>query len=126
MYIEDLWDSDGPSRADLRVLERLGRHRRTFEDLKPDDQHQATVRELLLSLLDVMEETLCEEGSGAPSLAWGWQRVEELEARYWEGRDAKDAPRRQSAGAAAGSRKPEEASETPPAANQTARAPKAA
>ncbi len=83
MIIDDLWDSHGPSTADLKVLERLGRHRRVFEELRPQGEHQATVRNRLLSLLNDMEETLYEEGSSAPSLARSWQWVDELEASYW-------------------------------------------
>ena len=84
MIIDDLWDSHGPSRHDLEVLERIGRHRRAFQRLRPGDEYQTTVRNRLLDLLDVMEETVCEEGCSAPSLAEAWQRVDELEARYWE------------------------------------------
>ena len=92
MIITDLWDAAGPSPADLNVLERLGRHRRAFEAVKPADEHQATVRERLLSLLDDMEETLCEEGRSAPALAEGWQRVDELEARFWQERPRSGNP----------------------------------
>ncbi len=83
--IVDLLHSDGPSRADLKELERLESRRRALEELKPEDEHQVTVRKLLLDYVDVMEEIVCEEGRKAPFLAEGWQRIEELEARYREG-----------------------------------------
>ncbi len=91
MIIDDLWDSHGPSPADLKVLERLERHRRPFERLRPDSEHQTTVRNRLLSLLNDMEETLCEEGRSAPALDRGWQQVDELEARYWQSTGKKAA-----------------------------------
>ena len=84
MIIDDLWDSHGPSRADLEVLERLNRHREAFQPLRPQGEHRITVRNRLLGLLNDMEETVCEEGHAAPSLAQGWQLVDELEALYWE------------------------------------------
>ncbi len=89
--IVDLLHSDGPSRADLKELERLEHRRRDFEELKPEGEHQATVRKHLLDYIDVMEEIVCEEGRHAPFLAEGWQRIEELEARYWEGRAEAEA-----------------------------------
>ncbi len=91
MIIDDLWDSHGPSPADLKVLERLERHRRPFERLRPDSEHQTTVRNRLLGLLNDMEETLCEEGRSAPALARGWQQVDELEALYWDSTGKKPA-----------------------------------
>ncbi len=101
MTIDDLWDSDGPSPADLKVLERLGRHRRAFEALEPAGEHQTTVRNRLLGLLDDMEETLCEEGRAAPALAEAWQRMDELEARYWESAEADPpAPQNRASGSA--------------------------
>ena len=84
MNIDDLWDSHGPSAADLNVLERLGRHRHAFESVRPAGEHQTTVRNRLLSLLDEMEEIVCAEGGSAPALAEAWEQVDELEARYWE------------------------------------------
>ncbi len=84
--IADRLHSPGPPPADLRELERLEDRRLAFEELKPEDEHQVTVRKLLLDYIDVMEEIVCEEGRHAPFLAEGWQRIEELEARYWEGR----------------------------------------
>ncbi len=135
MIIDDLWDSHGPSASDLKVLERLGRHRRAFEALEPAGEHQTTVRERLLSLLDVMEETVCEEGRSAPSLAEAWQQIDELEKRYWEGEAtageaAAAAPppsafRPEPAVPGAVSASPEDAA-APLAANQPVRPPKAA
>ncbi len=83
--IADRLHSPGPPPADLRELERLEDRRLAFEELKPEDEHQVTVRKLLLDYIDVMEEIVCEEGRKAPFLAEGWQRIEELEARYREG-----------------------------------------
>ncbi len=90
MIIDDLWTAHGPSAADLKVLERLGRHRCAFEAVKPVGEHQTTVRDRQLSVLDDMEECVCEEGHAAPALAQAWQVVDELEARFWE--DAAETP----------------------------------
>ncbi len=129
MIIDDLWDSHGPSPADLKVLERLGRHRRAFQDLTPAGEHQTNVRERLLSLLNDMEETLCEEGRSSPSLAEAWQRIDELEKSYWEG-EAAAAPPSHSASrpepAVVVDTNPSQDVETPVAANDSARSPKAA
>ncbi len=95
--IADFIDSRGPSRADLRILERIGRHRRALESQKPEDEHQTVVYQRLMDYFDVMEEVVCEEGPGAPFLVEAWQRVAELEARYSEG----PAETRDEAGAAA-------------------------
>ncbi len=82
--IADLMDSQGPSRADLEELERIEHHRRVFTLQEPEDEHQTVVRGRLLQLYADMEEALCEEGYRAPFLAEAWQRVDELEKRYWE------------------------------------------
>ncbi len=111
MNLEELWDSPGPSTADLKALERIARHRRAFGGVKPEGEHQVTVRERLLRRLDDMEELVCEEGSSASTLAEAWQGVDELEALYWQ-----DAAGEETAPAAA-DRGPEEPVETAPAAN---------
>lgn len=84
MMTDDLWTADGPSFADLEVLESLAHHRRGLERIKPQNEHQDSVRNRLLSLLDEMEDLLCEEGHEAPQLAESWERVDELEALYWQ------------------------------------------
>ena len=94
--IDDLFDSHGPSRADLKELDRIGRHRCAFEKILPSGERQATVRNRLLSFLDDMEEMVCEQGHEAPTLAQAWQRVDELEALFWESGEAdadSDSPR---------------------------------
>ncbi len=85
MFTDDLSDSYGPSRADLDALEHIEHHRSGFERARPAGEHQNNGRNRLLSLLDDMEEMVCEEGSSAPALAEAWQQVDELEALYWEG-----------------------------------------
>ncbi len=127
MIIDDLWDCHGPSRADLKVLERIGRHRRAFEDLTPAGEHLTSIRERLLALLDVMEETLCEEGRSSPSLAEAWQRIDELEESYRE--DEAAAPSHSASRPKAAvvlDTNPSPDAETPLAANDSARSPKAA
>ncbi len=84
MTVKDLFDSHGPSRADLEVLERLERHRNAFAAVQPGNRPQAHVRERLLNHLDAMAEVVCEEGHAAPSLEESWQQVDQLEALYWE------------------------------------------
>ncbi len=82
--IDDLFDTHGPSRADLQELERISRHRCAFEKIIPAGAHQASVRNRLLSSLDDMEEMICEQGHEAAALAKAWQRVDELEALFWQ------------------------------------------
>ncbi len=94
--IDDLFDTHSPSRADLQELDRIGRHRCAFEKIIPAGAHQASVRNRLLSFLDDMEEMVCEQGHDAPALAEAWQRVDELEALFWESGEAdanSDSPR---------------------------------
>ncbi len=92
MTIHNLATARGPSAADLRVLERLGRHRAALEALTPAGEHRAAVLRRLFATLDDMEEALCEEGRGAPLLAEGWQRLDELEARLAEAPARSPAP----------------------------------
>ncbi len=84
MSNDDLWTAQGPTPADLQVLARLGRRRRTLEATTPADEEEAAVIARAGTLLDDMEECLCEEGRGAPLLAEGWQRLDDLEARLAE------------------------------------------
>ncbi len=111
-------------------LESIRRHRRAFRACRPAGEHQSTVRERLLGLLNEMEEVLREEGRSAPSLAEAWQRVDELEKRYWEGgylaaAALDSAARRVGTVVTAAGPSPEDA-ETPLTGNQPGRSPKAA
>ncbi len=81
MIIRDLWTAKGPTLAELKILERLGRRRRALEAVTAADGDEATVITRALATLDEMEECLCEEGRAAPRLARGWEDLDQLEAR---------------------------------------------
>ncbi len=81
MITRDLWKAKGPTLAELKILERLGRRRRALEAVTAADGDEAIVIARALATLDDMEECLCEEGPRAALLADGWQRLDELEAR---------------------------------------------
>ncbi len=107
MTVKDLFDTHGPSRADLEELERIGRHREGFRRAQPANPHQTNVRERLFHLLDAMEEVVCEEGHAAPSLEESWRQVDQLEALYWES----PSPSREAGRREAGRRRPTRAVE---------------
>ncbi len=79
MIVEDLWTAKGPTATELKVLERLGRRRRALEATPPGGEEEAYLVARALTLLDDMEECLCEEGSRAPDLDRGWHELEQLE-----------------------------------------------
>lgn len=81
MIVEDLFTEPGPSPQDIRALERLTRRRAAIEALEPEGEGTQCIQDRLLSTLDLMEESLCEEGHRAALVAEGWQQLDELEAR---------------------------------------------
>ncbi len=129
MYIDEFWAARRRSPDNLLAFARIRRHRRAFHACKPDGEHQFTVRERLLGLLDEMEEVVCEEGPWAAFLDEAWERVDELEKSYWEAGPAAPAAGSESRPAAvvvtAAGPSPE-GSEAPVTANQPERSPKAA
>lgn len=84
MIVEDLWTAEGPTTAELKVLERLGRRRQAIEAITPADDGEAYVLARARATLDDLEECLCEEGAKAPALARGWKVLDQLEARLAE------------------------------------------
>ena len=84
MITDDLCTADGPSDADLKVLERLASRRRAFEAVEPADEDQARLLARVLAILDDMEECLCEEGHRAPALDEGWRVLDDLDDRLSE------------------------------------------
>ncbi len=81
MITRDLWKAKGPTLAELKILERLGRRRRALEAVTAADGDEAIVIARALATLDDMEECLCEEGRAAPRLARGRELLDQLEAR---------------------------------------------
>ncbi len=103
MIVDDLWTAKGPTAAELKVLERLGRRRQAFEAVTPADEEDAIVIARANATLDDMEECLCEEGAKAPYLARGWRVLDQLEARLEDlrntpGATAGSPPARQDSG----------------------------
>ena len=95
MIIENLRTATGPSTWDLYALERLGRRRRAIEAAVPADEHQARVRAHLLATLDLVEESLCEEGRHASIVAEGLQVLDALEPRLIAALPGRKRKRRQ-------------------------------
>ncbi len=52
MIIDDLWDSHGPSRAGLKVVDRLGDHREAFEALRPRGMDPRAAKPILDTVED--------------------------------------------------------------------------